>query len=52
MNAPKTTLDALATASLLDYTALVNALRETIVEYSAGRIVSPERLVIPLQQGG
>lgn len=52
MNISETTFDAQATASLLDYTTLVNVLRETIVEYGAGRIVSPERLAIPLQQGG
>ncbi|SMG07540.1 bifunctional Delta(1)-pyrroline-2-carboxylate/Delta(1)-piperideine-2-carboxylate reductase [Paraburkholderia susongensis] len=52
MNTSRTTFDAQATASLLDYTTLVNILRETIVEYGAGRIVSPERLAIPLQQGG
>jgi 1-piperideine-2-carboxylate/1-pyrroline-2-carboxylate reductase [NAD(P)H] len=52
MNTSKATFDAQATASLLDYTTLVNVLRETIVEYGAGRIVSPERLAIPLQQGG
>jgi 1-piperideine-2-carboxylate/1-pyrroline-2-carboxylate reductase [NAD(P)H] len=46
------TFDAQATASLLGYASLVSTLRETIVEYGAGRIVSPERLAIPLQQGG
>ncbi|WP_062092827.1 delta(1)-pyrroline-2-carboxylate reductase family protein, partial [Caballeronia udeis] len=51
MNTEKTTFDALETASLLDYTALVETLRRTIVEYGAGNIVSPERLSIPLQGG-
>jgi 1-piperideine-2-carboxylate/1-pyrroline-2-carboxylate reductase [NAD(P)H] len=44
--------DAQATADLLDYPALVQALRQTIVDYGAGKIVSPERMVIPLQDGG
>ena len=46
------TFDALATAALLDYPSLVQALREAVVEYAAGRIASPERLVIPMQEGG
>lgn len=44
--------DAQATADLLDYPALVQGLRQTIAEYGAGHIVSPERMVIPLQDGG
>jgi 1-piperideine-2-carboxylate/1-pyrroline-2-carboxylate reductase [NAD(P)H] len=44
--------DAQATAALLDYRSLVEMLRRTIVEYGAGRIISPERLVIPIQEGG
>ncbi|KUZ76145.1 ornithine cyclodeaminase [Burkholderia ubonensis] len=43
---------AAATAALLDYSALLAALRQTVVEYAAGGIVSPERLVVPLQAGG
>ncbi|SAK43012.1 bifunctional Delta(1)-pyrroline-2-carboxylate/Delta(1)-piperideine-2-carboxylate reductase [Caballeronia ptereochthonis] len=46
------TLDAKATASLLDYRLLVDALAQTIVEYGAGQIVSPERMAIPMQEGG
>jgi 1-piperideine-2-carboxylate/1-pyrroline-2-carboxylate reductase [NAD(P)H] len=46
------TFDAQATAALLDYPSLVQALREAVVEYAAGRITSPERLVIPMQEGG
>lgn len=46
------TFDAQATAALLDYPSLVQALREAVVEYAAGRIASPERLVIPMQEGG
>ena len=49
---PVKTFDAQATAALLDYPTLVQVLRETIVEYAEGKIVSPERLVIPLQEGG
>ncbi|HKT99230.1 MAG TPA: bifunctional Delta(1)-pyrroline-2-carboxylate/Delta(1)-piperideine-2-carboxylate reductase [Paraburkholderia sp.] len=49
---PVQTFDAQATAALLDYPTLVQVLRETIVEYADGKIVSPERLVIPLQEGG
>ncbi|MFD1560494.1 bifunctional Delta(1)-pyrroline-2-carboxylate/Delta(1)-piperideine-2-carboxylate reductase [Paraburkholderia silviterrae] len=49
---PVKTFDAQTTAALLDYPTLVQTLRETIVEYAAGKIVSPERLVIPLQEGG
>jgi 1-piperideine-2-carboxylate/1-pyrroline-2-carboxylate reductase [NAD(P)H] len=45
-------LDAQATAALLDYPSLVRVLRETIVEYGAGHVVSPERLAIPMQEGG
>jgi Predicted ornithine cyclodeaminase, mu-crystallin homolog len=44
--------DAQATATLLDYQALVRVLRQTVVEYGAGHIVSPERMAIPLQDGG
>ncbi|RKE37467.1 ornithine cyclodeaminase [Paraburkholderia sp. BL23I1N1] len=44
--------DARATAALLGYPQLMRVLRETIVEYGAGRIVSPERLSIPMQEGG
>lgn len=49
---PVKTFDAQATAALLDYPTLVQVLRDTIVEYADGKIVSPERLVIPLQEGG
>jgi len=46
------TFDAHATAAMLDYPTLVQVLRETTVEYAAGKIVSPERLGVPLQNGG
>lgn len=44
--------DAAATAELLAYPALVQVLRQTILEYGAGKIVSPERMAIPLQENG
>ncbi|CAB3796009.1 bifunctional Delta(1)-pyrroline-2-carboxylate/Delta(1)-piperideine-2-carboxylate reductase [Paraburkholderia fynbosensis] len=44
--------DAHATAALLDYPSLVRVLRETIIEYGAGHVVSPERLAIPMQESG
>lgn len=46
------TFDAHATAALLGYPQLLRVLHETIIEYGAGRIVSPERLSIPMQEGG
>jgi 1-piperideine-2-carboxylate/1-pyrroline-2-carboxylate reductase [NAD(P)H] len=46
------TFDAQATTALLDYRSLVQMLRRTVVEYGAGRIVSPARLAIPMQEGG
>ncbi|MEC5407603.1 bifunctional Delta(1)-pyrroline-2-carboxylate/Delta(1)-piperideine-2-carboxylate reductase [Paraburkholderia sp. MPAMCS5] len=46
------TLDATETASVLDYRLLVRVIAETIVEYGAGNVVSPERLAIPIQEGG
>lgn len=44
--------DARGTAALLDYPKLVQALRDTILDYADGKVVSPERLVVPLQEGG
>ena len=54
MNAasPTPVFDAAGTAALLDYPALLAVLRQTVVEYADGDIVSPERLVVPLQAGG
>lgn len=54
MTAPSQTpvFDAAGTAALLDYPALLAALRHTVVEYAAGEIICPERLVVPLQAGG
>ncbi|MBU9518034.1 delta(1)-pyrroline-2-carboxylate reductase family protein [Burkholderia multivorans] len=44
--------DAADTAALLDYPALLATLARTVADYAAGEIVSPERLVVPLQAGG
>ncbi|AOI88510.1 delta(1)-pyrroline-2-carboxylate reductase family protein [Burkholderia pseudomultivorans] len=44
--------DAADTAALLDYRALLVTLGQTVADYAAGEIVSPERLVVPLQAGG
>ncbi|KMZ11181.1 Ornithine cyclodeaminase [Candidatus Burkholderia humilis] len=48
----QTTFDSSQTAALLDYAKLVDTLRTTVADYTAGRIVSPERLVVPIQDGG
>lgn len=40
------------TAALLPFDKLVANLRTTVVEYAAGAIHSPERLVVPLRDGG
>lgn len=40
------------TAALLPYARLVETLSRTVTDYAAGLVVSPERLVIPLQLGG
>ncbi|MFM0196240.1 delta(1)-pyrroline-2-carboxylate reductase family protein [Paraburkholderia strydomiana] len=44
--------DAAATARLTPYAALVDALKSASIEYAQQRIASPERLVVPLNQGG
>lgn len=44
--------DAAATAHLTPYAALVEALKTASVDYARQRIVSPERLVVPLNAGG
>ncbi|KEZ02957.1 ornithine cyclodeaminase [Burkholderia sp. MSh2] len=49
---PIPVFDAADTAALLDYPALLAALRQAVADYAAGEIVSPERLVVPLQAGG
>ncbi|RJG09160.1 delta(1)-pyrroline-2-carboxylate reductase family protein [Pseudomonas cavernicola] len=40
------------TAKLLPMRELVDTLSTTIREYAAGKIISPERLVVPLKEGG
>ncbi|SCZ23149.1 ornithine cyclodeaminase [Burkholderia vietnamiensis] len=49
---PIPSFDATETAALLDYPALLATLAQTVADYAAGEIVSPERLVVPLQAGG
>lgn len=46
------TFDAAATARLIPYAALVDALRRATTDYAQQRIVCPERLVVPLNEGG
>jgi len=44
--------DAAASARLTPYAALVEALKTASVDYAQQRILSPERLVVPLNEGG
>ncbi|MFC0396900.1 bifunctional Delta(1)-pyrroline-2-carboxylate/Delta(1)-piperideine-2-carboxylate reductase [Paraburkholderia rhizosphaerae] len=44
--------DAAATARLTPYPALVDALATAVADYAEGRITSPERLVVPLNDDG
>ncbi|WP_244164241.1 bifunctional Delta(1)-pyrroline-2-carboxylate/Delta(1)-piperideine-2-carboxylate reductase [Caballeronia sordidicola] len=44
--------DEQQTAALLPYVELVDALSVAVTEYGAGKIVSPERLVVSLQANG
>jgi 1-piperideine-2-carboxylate/1-pyrroline-2-carboxylate reductase [NAD(P)H] len=44
--------DAQETAALLDHATLLATLRDTVLEYDAGRVISPARLVVPLHDGG
>ncbi|MDR5739356.1 MULTISPECIES: bifunctional Delta(1)-pyrroline-2-carboxylate/Delta(1)-piperideine-2-carboxylate reductase [unclassified Caballeronia] len=46
------TFDAMQTARLLPYDRLVDTLAATMLDYAAGRILSPERMVVPLAHGG
>jgi 1-piperideine-2-carboxylate/1-pyrroline-2-carboxylate reductase [NAD(P)H] len=39
------------TARLLPFTRLVETLKNTMLDYADGRIVSPERMVVPLRDG-
>ncbi|MCX4147322.1 MULTISPECIES: bifunctional Delta(1)-pyrroline-2-carboxylate/Delta(1)-piperideine-2-carboxylate reductase [Paraburkholderia] len=53
MTRPTTQIfDAAATARLIPYATLVDALRRASIDYAQQRIVSPERLVVPLNEGG
>jgi 1-piperideine-2-carboxylate/1-pyrroline-2-carboxylate reductase [NAD(P)H] len=44
--------DAAATARLTPYAELVEALKTASIDYAQQRILSPERLVVPLNAGG
>ncbi|MDE1182495.1 bifunctional Delta(1)-pyrroline-2-carboxylate/Delta(1)-piperideine-2-carboxylate reductase [Paraburkholderia sp.] len=44
--------DATASAAMMPYAALVDAMHDAALDYAAQRIVSPERLVVPLNAGG
>lgn len=46
------TCDQAQTAQLLDFHALIDAVAQAAVEYGAGQILSPERLVVPMGAGG
>jgi 1-piperideine-2-carboxylate/1-pyrroline-2-carboxylate reductase [NAD(P)H] len=46
------TFDAAATTRLIPYAALVDALKRATIDYAQQRIVSPERLVVPLNGNG
>jgi 1-piperideine-2-carboxylate/1-pyrroline-2-carboxylate reductase [NAD(P)H] len=53
MTQPATPIfDAAATARLTPYAELVEALKGALVDYAQQRIASPERLVVPLNEGG
>jgi 1-piperideine-2-carboxylate/1-pyrroline-2-carboxylate reductase [NAD(P)H] len=53
MTRPTTQIfDAAATARLIPYAALVDALKRASIDYAQQRITSPERLVVPLNEGG
>jgi 1-piperideine-2-carboxylate/1-pyrroline-2-carboxylate reductase [NAD(P)H] len=44
--------DAAGTARLIPFRALVDALKTAAADYAAGRVASPERLVVPLNDNG
>ncbi|CAB3706398.1 bifunctional Delta(1)-pyrroline-2-carboxylate/Delta(1)-piperideine-2-carboxylate reductase [Paraburkholderia rhynchosiae] len=53
MTRPTTQIfDAAATARLIPYAALVDALKRATIDYAQQCIASPERLVVPLNEGG
>lgn len=49
---PVQVFDAADTARLLPYSVLLEALRQVALQYAAGQVRCPERLVVPLPQGG
>lgn len=49
---PTPIFDAAATARLIPYATLVDGLKRASIDYAHQRIVSPERLVVPLNHGG
>ncbi|RAS24770.1 bifunctional Delta(1)-pyrroline-2-carboxylate/Delta(1)-piperideine-2-carboxylate reductase [Paraburkholderia bryophila] len=53
MTRPTTQIfDASATAQLIPYASLVDALKRATLDYAQQRVASPERLVVPLNAGG
>ncbi|MPW20352.1 delta(1)-pyrroline-2-carboxylate reductase family protein [Paraburkholderia sp. CNPSo 3157] len=44
--------DAAETARLIPFRALVDALKTAAADYAAGRVASPERLVVPMNDNG
>ncbi|RKE39287.1 1-piperideine-2-carboxylate/1-pyrroline-2-carboxylate reductase [NAD(P)H] [Paraburkholderia sp. BL23I1N1] len=53
MTRPTTQIfDAAATARLIPYATLIDALKRASIDYARQRIASPERLVVPLNEGG
>jgi 1-piperideine-2-carboxylate/1-pyrroline-2-carboxylate reductase [NAD(P)H] len=44
--------DTTSTETLLPFKLLVGELEQAVADYAAGKIISPERLVIPLAAGG
>lgn len=51
MTATIQTFDEAQTARLVPYDRLVDTLAATMLDYAAGRIVSPERMVVPIEGG-
>ncbi|SAK90372.1 ornithine cyclodeaminase [Caballeronia fortuita] len=51
MTASIPSFDETQTARLVPYDRLVDTLAATMLDYAAGRIVSPERMVVPIEGG-
>ncbi|SAK58909.1 ornithine cyclodeaminase [Caballeronia pedi] len=51
MTATIQSFDEAQTARLVPYDRLVDTLAATMLDYAAGRIVSPERMVVPIEGG-